>query len=64
MLNNWGSDYKENDNSLMIPVDQKWPELHLICSSKPQIELLKCLKVLWNQLLNTFLKVWYARNID
>ena len=46
MLNNCASDYKKNDNSLIILVEQKLLELHLICSSKPQIELLKCPKVL------------------
>ena len=46
MLNNCGSDYKKNDNALIILVEQKLLELHLICSCKPQIELLKCLKVL------------------
>ena len=46
MLNSCGSDYKKNDNSLLILVEQTLLELHMICSSKPQIELLKCLKVI------------------
>ena len=46
MLNNCVSDYKKNVNAIIILVEQKLLELHSICSSKPQMELLKCLKVL------------------